>query len=51
MIINIINGYEVLRGNNLRSFLDAMATTSGKDINVPTKINLLGVVLFKLSKV
>jgi hypothetical protein len=38
------NGYEVLRGKRLRDFLTTM---SGKDINVPTKINLLGVFDFK----
>jgi len=38
------NGYEVLRGKRLKEFLVAM---SGKDINVPTKINLLGVFDFK----
>lgn len=38
------NGYEVLRGKRLKDFL---ATMSGKDINVPTKINLLGVFDFK----
>ncbi|GHV55171.1 hypothetical protein FACS1894216_16830 [Synergistales bacterium] len=41
------NGYEVLRGKKLRSFLEAMATASGKDTNVPTKINLLGVFDFR----
>lgn len=41
------NGYEVLRGKRLRSFLVAMTTASGKDINVPTKINLLGVFDFR----
>ena len=38
------NGYEVLRGKRLRDFL---ATMSGNDINVVTKINLLGVFDFK----
>jgi hypothetical protein len=37
------NGYEVLRGKKLKSFLEAMATVDGKDINVPTKISILGV--------
>lgn len=41
------NGYEILRGKKLRSFLEAMATASGKDTNVPTKINLLGVFDFR----
>jgi hypothetical protein len=41
------NGYEVLKGKRLRSFLEAMATMSGKDTNVPTKINLLGVFDFR----
>lgn len=38
------NGYEVLRGKRLREFL---ATMSGNDINVVTKINLLGVFDFR----
>jgi hypothetical protein len=38
------NGYEVLRGKRLRDFLTTM---SGNDINVVTKINLLGVFDFK----
>lgn len=41
------NGYEVLRGKRLRSFLKQMATHSGKDTGVPTKINLLGVFDFR----
>jgi hypothetical protein len=41
------NGYEVLRGKKLKSFLEAMSTMSGKDINVPTKITLLGVFDFR----
>lgn len=41
------NGYEVLRGKNLKSFLDA-ARNSGKDINVPTKKrSVLGVFDFR----
>ena len=40
------NGYEVLRGKNLKSFLDA-ARNSGKDINVPTKTTVLGVFDFR----
>ena len=40
------NGYEVLRGKNLKSFLDA-ARNSGKDINVPTKTTVLGVFHFR----
>ena len=38
------NGYEVLRGKRLKDFLTTM---SGNDINVVTKINLLGVFDFK----
>jgi hypothetical protein len=38
------NGYEVIRGKRLREFLSIM---SGKDINVPTKINFLGVFDFR----
>lgn len=41
-----VNGYEVLRGKNLKSFLDA-AKNSGKDINVPTKTTVLGVFDFR----
>lgn len=40
------NGYEVLRGKNLKSFLEA-AKNSGKDINVPTKTTVLGVFDFR----
>ena len=40
------NGYEVLRGKNLKSFLDA-ARNSGKDIKVPTKTTVLGVFDFR----
>ena len=40
------NGYEVLRGKKLKSFLDA-AKNSGKDINVPTKTTVLGVFDFR----
>ena len=40
------NGYEVLRGKKLKSFLDA-ARNSGKDINVPTKTTVLGVFDFR----
>lgn len=40
------NGYEVLRGKNLKSFLDA-ARNFGKDINVPTKTTVLGVFDFR----
>jgi hypothetical protein len=41
------NGYEVLRGEKLKLFLEAMAAMSGKDINVSTKITLLGVFDFR----
>lgn len=40
------NGYQVLRGNKLKSFLEA-AKISGKDINVPTKTTVLGVFDFR----
>ena len=40
------NGYEILSGKNLKSFLDA-ARNSGKDINVPTKTTVLGVFDFR----
>lgn len=40
------NGYEVLRGKRLKSFLSA-AKNSGKDINVPTKTTVLGVFNFR----
>lgn len=40
------NGYEVLKGTRLKSFLKA-ANNFGKDINVPTKTTMLGVFDFK----
>ena len=40
------NGYQVLRGKQLKSFLNA-AKISGKDINVPTKTTVLGVFDFR----
>lgn len=40
------NGYEVLRGKRLKSFL-ATAQSSGKDINVPTKTTVLGIFDFR----
>lgn len=40
------NGYEVLRGKRLKSFI-AAANNSGKDINVPTKTTVLGVFDFR----
>lgn len=40
------NGYEVLRGKRLKSFLEA-SKNSGKDINVPTKTTVLGVFDFR----
>ncbi len=42
----IENGYEVLRGKKLKSFIDA-AHNFGKDINVPTKTTVLGVFDFR----
>lgn len=40
------NGYQVLRGKKLKSFLEA-AGNSGKDINVLTKTTVLGVFDFR----
>jgi len=40
------NGYSVLRGKKLKSFVEA-ARLSGKDINVPTKTTVLGVFDFR----
>lgn len=40
------NGYEVLKGKRLKSFMEAVKN-SGKDINVPTKTTVLGVFDFK----
>lgn len=40
------NGYEVLRGKRLKSFAQA-AKNSGKDIYVPTKTTVLGVLDFR----
>lgn len=40
------NGYQVLRGAKLKSFV-AAAKASGKDINVPTKTTVLGVFNFR----
>jgi len=40
------NGYEVLRGQKLKSFISA-AQNSGKDINVPTKTTVLGIFNFR----
>lgn len=40
------NGYQVLRGKQLKSFLEA-ARALGKDINVPTKTTVLGVFDFR----
>lgn len=42
----ISNGYEVLKGKKLKSFLET-ARNSGKDINVPTKTTVLGVFDFR----
>lgn len=42
----IANGYEVLRGKRLKSFLEAVKL-SGKDINVPTKTTVMGVFDFR----
>lgn len=40
------NGYQVLRGKNLKAFLES-AKSSGKDIYVPTKTTVLGVFDFR----
>lgn len=42
----VSNGYEVLRGKKLKSFIEC-SENSGKDINVPTKTTVLGVFDFK----
>ncbi len=42
----VANGYEVLKGKKLKSFVDA-AKKTGKDINVPTKTTVLGVFDFR----
>lgn len=41
------NGYIVLRGQRLKSFLDATQNDFAKDINVPSKIRQLGLFDFK----
>lgn len=41
------NGYEVLRGKRLKEFLKVMKESFGKDINVPTKITVLGIFDFR----
>jgi hypothetical protein len=41
------NGYQVLKGKRLKEFLMAMQAWFGKDINVPTKITVLGVFNFR----
>ena len=41
------NGYRVLKGKQLKDFLKAMKENFGKDINVPTKITVLGVFNFR----
>lgn len=41
------NGYQVIRGKKLREFLQEMQESFGKDINVPTKITVLGVFNFR----
>lgn len=40
------NGYQVLKGKELKSFIE-VANNSGKDINVPPKTTVLGVFNFK----
>ena len=41
------NGYEILRGKRLKDFLKTMQAQFGKDINVPTKITVLGIFDFR----
>ena len=41
------NGYVVLRGQRLKSFLASLPEEFAKDINVPSKIRQLGVFDFK----
>lgn len=41
------NGYQVLKGKRLKEFLKEMQASFGKDINVPTKITVLGVFNFR----
>lgn len=41
------NGYRILRGRKLKEFLVAMRQNLGKDINVPTKITVLGIFNFR----
>nr|MBQ6241012.1 DNA-binding protein [Lachnospiraceae bacterium] len=41
------NGYVVLRGQRLKSFLDVMPADFAKDINVPSKIRQLGLFDFR----
>lgn len=41
------NGYEVLKGKRLKKFLESFYTHFGTDINVGTKITVLGVFDFK----
>lgn len=41
------NGYEILKGKRLKSFLEKGKIIFAKDINVPSKIRLLGVFDFK----
>jgi hypothetical protein len=43
----ISNGYEVLKGNKLKLFLNEMRSAFGKDIDVPTKITILGIFDFR----
>lgn len=42
-----LNGYEVLKGKKLKLFLDKMRSTFGKDIDVSTKITVLGIFDFR----
>jgi hypothetical protein len=43
----VSNGYEILKGKKLKLFLEEMRLTFGKDINVPTKITVLGIFDFR----
>lgn len=43
----ILNGYNIIRGKKLKEFLTEMKNNFGKDINVPSKITVLGVFSFR----
>ena len=43
----VANGYEVLKGKRLKEFIAAYVISHGKDINVLTKVSVLGVFDFR----